>query len=173
MLFRSIRLENFRNYKEQEIEFHDKLNLFLGENAQGKSNLLEALFIMGLGKSFRTNRDSEMIAFGENFARASCLVEKDERKLGIDIYYQKEGKIIKVDGIKLNRSIELLENVYIVIFSPDYEGVIAANNQIQNVDYTPYEGFKVKGQARTVFVNGESVVHKGSIVKERQGRYVY
>ncbi|NLZ95235.1 MAG: dihydropyrimidinase, partial [Bacteroidales bacterium] len=69
--------------------------------------------------------------------------------------------------------LEVGSDADIVIFSPDYEGVIAANNQIQNVDYTPYEGFKVKGQARTVFVNGESVVHKGSIVKERQGRYVY
>ena len=119
MLFKSIKLENFRNYKEQEIEFHDKLNLFLGENAQGKSNLLEALFIMGLGKSFRTNKDSEMIAFGENFARAACLVEKDKRKLSIDISYQKEGKIIKLDGIKLDRSMDLLKNAYIVIFSPE------------------------------------------------------
>ncbi len=119
MLFRSLKLENFRNYREQEIEFHDKLNLFLGVNAQGKSNLLEALFIMGLGKSFRTNRDYEMITFGQDFARAVCVVEKQGRKLGIEICYQKEGKIIKLNGNKLDRSMDLLENVYIVIFSPE------------------------------------------------------
>lgn len=60
----------------------------------------------------------------------------------------------------------------IVIFSPDYEGEITWKKQLQNVDYTPYEGFRVKGQAKTVFVNGQCVVKDSTIVKERQGRYV-
>ena len=119
MIFKQIELENFRNYGNQKIEFHDKLNLLLGKNAQGKTNLLESLFIMGLGKSFRTNKDSDMIAFGKDFARASCVVEGEKGETDIDIVYQKEGKIVKVDGVKLTRSIDLLEHVYIVVFSPD------------------------------------------------------
>lgn len=69
--------------------------------------------------------------------------------------------------------LEVGSDADIVIFSPDYEGVITWSNQIQNVDYTPYEGFKVKGQAKTVFVNGECVVDQGTIVKENQGTYVF
>lgn len=61
----------------------------------------------------------------------------------------------------------------IVIFNPNYEDIITWSKQTQNVDYTPYEGFRVKGQAETVFVNGECVVNHGKIVKENQGTYVY
>ena len=61
----------------------------------------------------------------------------------------------------------------IVIFDPNYVGIITSSNQTQNVDYTPYEGFRVKGHAKTVFLNGECVVKDAVIVKENQGRYVY
>ncbi len=70
-------------------------------------------------------------------------------------------------------TLEVGSDADIVIFSPDYEGVITWRKQIQNVDYTPYEGFKVKGQAKDVFVNGECVVKDGVIVKENQGTYVF
>lgn len=68
--------------------------------------------------------------------------------------------------------LEVGSDADIVIFTPNYEGEITWKNQLQNVDYTPYEGFKVKGQAKTVFVNGECVVDNAAIVKERQGTYV-
>lgn len=68
--------------------------------------------------------------------------------------------------------LEVGSDADLVIFSPDYEGEITWKNQLQNVDYTPYEGFQVKGKAQTVFVNGECVVKDSIIVKERQGRYV-
>ena len=120
MYFKSVKLENFRNYKELELFFDERLNLFLGKNAQGKTNLLESLFIMGLGKSFRTSRDQEMIGFGGEYSKAECVVAGEEgRETDIEIIYKKEGKIIKVDGVKLQRSVDLLENVYIVVFSPD------------------------------------------------------
>ena len=120
MYFKEIELNNFRNYRQQRVEFDPKLNIILGDNAQGKTNLLESLFIMGLGKSFKTNNDKEMIAFGEEFAKASCVVCSDLGKnTNIEIIYSKEGKVIKVDGIKLSRNIDLLENVYVVVFSPE------------------------------------------------------
>lgn len=69
--------------------------------------------------------------------------------------------------------LEVGSDADIVIFTPNYEGEITWENQLQNVDYTPYEGFKVKGQAKTVFVNGKCVVDNAVIVKERQGTYVF
>lgn len=68
--------------------------------------------------------------------------------------------------------LEVGKDADIVIFNPNVEGVITAENQVQNVDYTPYEGFFVKGKAQTVFVNGECVVEDGTIVKVNQGTYV-
>ena len=120
MIFKRIQLENFRNYGSLSLDLDEKLNLFLGENAQGKTNLLESLFIMGMGKSFRTNNDKEMIGFGGERARAEAVILDDGgREVCVDITYSKEGKLIRVDGIKLDRTIDLLENVYVVIFSPD------------------------------------------------------
>lgn len=119
MYFKTISLENFRNYPDQKLDFHRNLNLILGQNAQGKTNLLESLFIMGLGKSFRTNRDADMIAFGKDFAKAACVVDGERGETGIEVCYQKEGKIIRVNGVKLDRTVDLLENVYIVVFSPE------------------------------------------------------
>jgi len=121
MYFKECKLQNFRNYKELSVSFDPHLNLILGKNAQGKTNLLESLFIMSLGRSFRTSKDTDMICFGEKFARAvSCVVSDDEEnETSIEINYSDEGKGIKVNDIKLTRSIDLLENVYIVVFFPD------------------------------------------------------
>ncbi|MCQ2561208.1 MAG: DNA replication/repair protein RecF [Clostridia bacterium] len=119
MYFSRVKLDNFRNYGSQTIDFHEKLNLFLGHNAQGKTNLLESLFVMSLGKSFRTNKDSDMISFGSPYARVVADVIENNEETEIEIQYKPEGKIIKVNGIKMARAVDLLENVYVVIFSPD------------------------------------------------------
>lgn len=121
MYFKKVKLKNFRNYKEQEIEFNKNINIFLGKNAQGKTNILESLFIMGLGKSFRTNKDQDMIAFGEKNSKVISVIsdEEDKRETEIEINYLQEGKLLKIDGQRLERSADLLENIYIVVFSPD------------------------------------------------------
>lgn len=121
MYFKSVELTNFRNYEKASFDFDRHLNLVLGNNAQGKTNLLESLFIMSLGKSFRTSKDTEMIGFGKDFAKAvSCVVNDDEdSETKIEVILSNEGKVLKVDDVKLSRSVELLENVYIVVFFPD------------------------------------------------------
>ena len=119
MQIKNIELTNFRNYKNLKLEFDKNLNIFLGHNAQGKTNLLESIFVLGMGKSFRTNSDKEMIFFNEDFAKVKANVIEDNNEDEIEIIYQNEGKIIKLDGIKLQRTIDLLETVYIVAFSPE------------------------------------------------------
>lgn len=119
MYIKKIILNNFRNYDNLDIDFHEKINLFTGNNAQGKTNLLESIYIMSLGKSFRTNKDSEMINFNEDYGKAKSISIKDNRELEVEIIYGKEGKTIKIDGLKTSKNADILENVYIVIFSPE------------------------------------------------------
>ncbi len=122
MYFKEVSLQNFRNYREEQVSFDEKINIFLGENAQGKTNLIESLYTMSLGKSFRTSKDAEMIGFGQEFARVRTLVvdpEEADPEKELEIVYKEEGKIIRVRGIKLPRSMDLLEEVYIVVFSPE------------------------------------------------------
>jgi DNA replication and repair protein RecF len=119
MYFKKISLENFRNYKKQVVCFHPKVNIITGKNAQGKTNLLESLYIMSLGKSFRTNKDTDMIGFEEEFCNAKATYSKEGRESNIEITISKEGKSIKLDSVRAQKNSELLDNIYSVIFSPE------------------------------------------------------
>jgi len=119
MYLKKIELQNFRNYEKQEILFDEKVNVITGKNAQGKTNLLESLYIMSLGKSFRTNKDIDMISFGKDYFRAKSISIKGGRELEIEISIGREGKTIKINGRKAERNIDILENVFMVVFSPE------------------------------------------------------
>lgn len=119
MYLSEIRLKGFRNYEEEFVTFHPKVNIITGNNAQGKTNLLEAIYIMSLGKSFRTSRDSEMIGFHREFCSVKGKVFRQDEELEIEITYFDKQKSIKVNGIRIAKTIELLENLYTVVFSPE------------------------------------------------------
>ena len=74
----SIKLINFRNYKKLDVKFNKKLNVFIGKNAQGKTNLLESIYMCSTGKSYRTNRDRDVISINKNKSYIGTKVVKDE-----------------------------------------------------------------------------------------------
>ena len=120
MVINKIYLENFRNYEKQEINLNENINVFYGNNAQGKTNILEALYYSALGRSFRTYKDSELIRFVKDSSKIDILYEKNNRENEIEIVLNKsEKKIVKINGIKINKSSELIGNLNIVIFSQD------------------------------------------------------
>lgn len=114
-----IGLTNFRNYEDLQLEFHPKINIILGNNAQGKTNILEAIYLSSLGKSFRTSNDYEMIRFDCNFFRIKIEAEKKNDDICVEMAVSKESKAVKLNGRKIKKTAELLENVYIVVFSPE------------------------------------------------------
>ena len=81
MNINKIKLKNFRNYTEQEIELNPHINVFYGDNAQGKTNILEAIFVCSLGKSFRTNKDKELINKDKDFSKIEMISQKDDRDI--------------------------------------------------------------------------------------------
>lgn len=120
MIIKKIKLQNFRNYKEQEIKLFKDVNIFYGNNAQGKTNILEALYLCAFGRSFRTYKDAELINFESSSGKVFVEFDKNNREQNIDITLnKKEKKIVKVNGIKINKNSELLGNVNMVLFSPD------------------------------------------------------
>lgn len=119
MYIKRLRLKDFRNYKDLDIEFDSKVNILLGKNAQGKTNLLEAIYTTSMGKSFRTGRDSEMIRFGADFLRIEATAIKDGEELLVEIAVSEDNKGVKIDGVKALKNSDLLENIYTVIFSPE------------------------------------------------------
>ena len=118
MNINKIKLKNFRNYTEQEIELDPHINVFYGDNAQGKTNILEAIFISGFGKSFRTSKEKEMIKLGEDFLETNIFYDKSDRSGKIKIIIA-EKKQIEVNGVKIKKLSELIGNLNLVIFTPD------------------------------------------------------
>ena len=80
MYINKIKLESFRNYDSQEIIFNNKINNIFGDNAQGKTNILEAIFVCGLGKSFRTNQDKDLIKLDKNYTNVELEYFNKDRK---------------------------------------------------------------------------------------------
>lgn len=120
MFIKEVYLENFRNYKNQKIEFNENVNVFYGNNAQGKTNILEALYFGAFGRSFRTNKEGELINFEDNASNICIDYEKNDRLNKLEIALnKKEKKTIKLNGIKIAKNSELVGNINIVIFSPD------------------------------------------------------
>lgn len=118
MYINKIKLKNFRNYQEQEIILHPNLNIFYGDNAQGKTNIVESIYLCSIGKSFRTNKEKELIKFGQDFTLVGIEYTKSDREGSIKIEIEQK-KNIFVNGIKIKKLSELLGNLNIVIFTPD------------------------------------------------------
>ena len=118
MYITNIKLTNFRNYNEQQVELNKSLNIFYGDNAQGKTNIIESIFLCAIGKSFRTSKDKELIKFNENISSVFLEYEKSDREGSIKVEIN-DKKNILVNGIKIKKLSELLGNLNIVIFTPD------------------------------------------------------
>ena len=118
MYIEKINLQNFRNYLKEQIILSPKINIFYGDNAQGKTNILEAIFLSAFGKSFRTNKEKELINIGQEFLQEEIFYQKSDRtgKIKITIADKKQ---IEINGIKIKKLSELLGNLNIVIFTPD------------------------------------------------------
>lgn len=125
MEIKSIQLENFRNYEKIKINLHPKLNIFVGNNAQGKTNLVEAVYLCGIGKSTRTSKEKEMIKMDKEKAKIIVEAQKEFNKSKVEIILSKtEKKAIKINNLPIKRIGELMGEIPVVYFSPDEMALI-------------------------------------------------
>ena len=118
MYIKKINLKNFRNYDEQELELKKNLNIFYGNNAQGKTNILESIFLCAFAKSFRTKKEEELIKFGKEKAFVEIQYEKSDREGKINLEIS-DKKYFSVNGVKVKKFSDLLGKINIVMFNPD------------------------------------------------------
>lgn len=120
MYIKYLQLVNFRNYNELSIELSKNINVFIGDNAQGKTNILESIYYCSIGKSPRTNKDKELINWNGREAYIKIYVSKERLDKKIEIKIFKEGKKgINVNSIKINKISELIGIFNVVMFSPE------------------------------------------------------
>ena len=120
MVIKSLKLKNYRNYDFLDLKFDPKTNILYGDNAQGKTNILEALYLSGTTKSHRGTKDRDMIQFGHDESHLETVVEKKGSCFQIDMHLKKNSpKGIAIDRIPIRRASELFGIVHFVFFSPE------------------------------------------------------
>lgn len=119
MRIKSLKLLYFRNYLSTNIDVHPSLNVLVGNNANGKTNIIESIFCLALGKSYRTKSDSECIMFGETATAMSCIVNKNDKDLDIMLGINNKGKSAKIAGIKKTKLTDFVGELNVVLFSPE------------------------------------------------------
>lgn len=125
MFIKSLELDDYRNYEKLSIKFDKGINILYGNNAQGKTNILEAIYLCGTTKSHRGNKDKEIIRFGCNESHIRALFNKNEVEYQIDIHLRNDkSKGIAINGVKLKKAAELLGLANIIIFSPEDLSII-------------------------------------------------
>lgn len=114
----SLKLLNFRNYETLELKFSNKVNLIYGKNGMGKTNIIEAIYMLGLTKTFRSNNDDIVIKKGKNIAKIEGMI-KDTIFHNYKIIISNAGKRIKIDNNKIAKVSDYITKVNIILFNPD------------------------------------------------------
>ena len=120
MQIKKINLQNYRNYDEFETYFGPNLNIIIGNNAQGKTNLLESIYVLAVTKSFLSINDKGLIKFNNKFARISGeVIDKFDKKTKLDIIFKGTGKVVKVNDKEIKKLSDYISLVNVIIFSTD------------------------------------------------------
>lgn len=119
MWLETLALRHFRNYSQQDIEFNKGLNVFLGENAQGKTNILEAIYFLALTRSHRTRTDKDLLQFQEKELTISGLLHRTNGKVPLDIQLTEKGRITKVNHLKQAKLSNYIGHMNVVLFAPE------------------------------------------------------
>ena len=125
MYIESVQLKNFRNYDSLELTFDKGTNIFYGNNAQGKTNILESLYLCGTTKSHRGSKDKEIVKFGEEEAHIRMMVNRNQINYKIDMHLRKnKAKGVAINGLPIKKASELFGVVNMVFFSPEDLNII-------------------------------------------------
>lgn len=125
MIIKSLKLKNYRNYDLLDLQFDPATNIFYGDNAQGKTNILEAIYLSGTTKSHRGTKDRDLIQFECEESHIETVVEKRGVPFQIDFHLKKNSpKGIAVNKIPIKRASELFGIINIVFFSPEDLNII-------------------------------------------------
>ena len=127
MIIKELTLTDWRNYHQAVLSPHPELNIFLGANGQGKTNLLESIYYLCYGKNFRANKESELVRWNCEYFRLEAIFMADEsaRSQHLEMYYDAvRHKKIKLNGVRYSRMAKLPERLSAVLFTPDDLAII-------------------------------------------------
>lgn len=131
MLLTNLQIQQYRNLDSMELSLDSEIILFVGQNAQGKTNILESIYVLAMAKSHRTNKDRELIAWNEDFARLGAYVHKKNGPLSLEIQLTNKGKKAKVNGLEQRKLSNYIGALNVVMFAPEDLDIVKGNPSIR------------------------------------------
>ncbi|VDK14404.1 hypothetical protein OAL24_01217 [Oenococcus sicerae] len=119
LFLNSLRLKDFRNYEELQVDFSNSINVLIGDNAQGKTNLLEAIYLLSMARSHRDNNDHDLINWSADAADILGEVQTKSGKFPLEVQITKSGKKVFVNHLIENRLSNYIGNFNTVLFAPE------------------------------------------------------
>ncbi|RLL41729.1 DNA replication/repair protein RecF [Oceanobacillus piezotolerans] len=124
-------LRNYRNYENLNISFDDKVNVIIGDNAQGKTNLMEAIYVLAFTKSHRTSHEKELIQWEKEYAKIEGRVVKRNQKIPLEIIISTKGKKAKLNRLEQRRLSDYIGSINVVMFAPEDLTLVKGSPQIR------------------------------------------
>ncbi|RDW15255.1 DNA replication/repair protein RecF [Oceanobacillus arenosus] len=131
MHIEQLNLKNYRNYEQLEVSFDDKINVIIGENAQGKTNLMEAIHVLSFTKSHRTTHEKELIQWDKEYAKIEGRVTKRQQSIPLEIIISNKGKKAKLNRLEQRRLSDYIGAVNVVMFAPEDLNLVKGPPQIR------------------------------------------
>ncbi len=126
-----LQLKNYRNYEKLDIQFDHKINVIIGKNAQGKTNLMEAIYVLAFARSYRTPREKELISWGAEYANIKGNIFKKNGKLPLEITISKLGKQAKINHLEQQRLSTYVGALNVVMFAPEDLTIVKGSPQVR------------------------------------------
>ncbi|WP_071393105.1 DNA replication/repair protein RecF [Bacillus tuaregi] len=131
MFIKQLQLKNYRNYEELDIQFENKVNVILGENANGKTNVMESIYVLAMAKSHRTSNDKELILWDKDYAKIEGRVQKHNGALPMELIISKKGKKAKCNHIEQKKLSQYVGNMNVVMFAPEDLNLVKGSPQVR------------------------------------------
>lgn len=131
MHIKDLALTNFRNYYDLHLSFDDKVNVIIGENAQGKTNLMESIYVLAFSKSYRTAQDKELIQWDKNYAKIKGTIVKRNQSFPLEMQFLTKGKKAKLNHIEQKRLSDYIGALNVVMFAPEDLNLVKGSPQVR------------------------------------------
>ncbi|MDA1477037.1 DNA replication/repair protein RecF [Bacillus sp. CLL-7-23] len=131
MYIQNLTLSSYRNYECLDLQFEDKVNIIIGENAQGKTNLMEAIYVLAMAKSHRTSNDKELIRWDADYAKIEGRIMKKNGSVPIQLVISKKGKKAKLNHIEQQKLSQYVGAVNTIMFAPEDLNLVKGSPQVR------------------------------------------
>jgi DNA replication and repair protein RecF len=131
MYIEQLLLTDYRNYENLSVEFENKVNVILGENAQGKTNVMESIYVLAMAKSHRTSNDKDLIRWDQEYAKIEGRVQKQYSSLPLQLLISKKGKKARCNHIEQKKLSQYVGNMNVVMFAPEDLNLVKGSPQIR------------------------------------------